>query len=118
MLNSKEQTRADTIEAIFRPNNSLVNVILGVMREQGHSLGERLLMALRLRVLPRNKRQELEQAVTDLLVAHVNAGLVTLPVSVSVSTGVVVGSWQDLFEWFLENWSAILDINLAIISLF
>lgn len=116
MLNSKEQTRADTVETTFRPNNSLVNVILGVMRERGHGLGERLLMALRLRVLPQNKRQELEQAVTDLLVAHVNAGLVTLPVS--VSTGVVVGSWQDLFEWFLENWSAILDINLAIISLF
>ena len=109
---------SNSVEAVFRPNNSMVNVILGVMRERGHGLGERLLMALRLRVLPRNKRQELEKVVTGLLVAQVNAGLVTLPVSVSVSNGVVVGGWQDLFEWFLENWPAILEMILAIISLF
>lgn len=106
------------VEALFVPNRTLVDTVLQVMREQGHGLGERLFMAFKLRLAPRHKLQELERSVTGLLMQHVEAGLVTLPASAKVEDGVLVTDWIELFEWFLEHWEEILEIILAIISLF
>ena len=108
----------EVVEGIFRPNDSLTNMILAAMREQGHGLGERLLMSLRLRVLSRDKRLELERAIAAKLAQDVEGGLVSLPVGSAIEGGVYVGDWRDLFEWFMENWPAILEMILAIIALF
>ena len=108
----------DKVERIFRPNNSLTNMILAAMREQGHGLGERLVMSLRLRVMSQDKRLELEQAISAKLFQDVESGLVSLPVTSAIEGGVYVGDWRDLFEWFMANWPAILEMILAIIALF
>ena len=107
-----------SVEALFRPNNTLVQTVLQGMREQGHRLGERFYMSVRLRMLSPAKKQELELKVTERLLQDVNAGLVTLPVSASVVEGVLVGDWRDLFQWFFDNWESILEIIMFIISLF
>lgn len=106
------------VEGLFRPNDSLVTTVLGVMKEKGHGPFERFWMSLKLRGLSKEDRKKLETDVTGLLVEQVEAGLVKLPVSASVVGGVLVGSWQDLFDWFIQNWPKILEMILAIISLF
>jgi hypothetical protein len=32
--------------------------------------------------------------------------------------GVLVGNWQDLFQWFLDNLPAILEAIMSIIAMF
>lgn len=106
------------VEGLFRPNDSLVRTVLDVMKDRGHGPFERFFMSLKLRALSTDERKELEQQLTKKLVADVEAGLVKLPVGASVVAGVLVGGWQDLFQWFLDNWPAILEMIMAIISLF
>jgi hypothetical protein len=108
----------EVVERVFRPNDTLLRTVLDTMKDKGHGPFERLVMSLRLRSLPKDQRQELEEQVTQLLVKDVEAGVVKLPVNSTVESGVLVGSWQDLFDWFIANWPKILEMILAIISLF
>lgn len=103
------------VEGLFRPNDTLINVISHTMREYGHGWFERFIMRLKLRSMSRKQRRQLEQEVTGLLVASGH----TLPVNATVgSDGILVGDWQDLLDWFMENWPAILEMILTILAIF
>ena len=103
------------LEGLFRPNDTLIDVISQTMREHGHGWFERFIMRLKLRSMSREQRRQLEQDVTGLLVT---SGY-TLPVNASVgSDGILVGDWQDLLDWFMANWPAILEMILTILAIF
>jgi hypothetical protein len=98
---------------MFQPNRSLETTIMSVMRDQGHNLLERLRVRIALAFLSRDKRRQLEHELTTMAST---AGAIP-PQSVG-SDGVYVGAWQDLFQWFLDNWESILELILRIISFF
>lgn len=96
----------------WNPNYSLDQAIGTAMRAVGHGLSERVSVRCRLVLLPRARRMELEKQITALAVT---GGV--LPASAMVA-GVYTGPWIDLLNWFLENWEVILEIILAIITIF
>lgn len=109
---------AEELEGIFRKNDSLDDTLREAMRADGCGLFERLVVSMRVRRLSADGRKALEAELANMLEADVAAGKLTLPVGAAVVGGVLVGSWQDLFAWFLENLPAILEAIMMIISLF
>ena len=105
------------VEGLFRPNDSLTETVLDAMKEKGHRFFERMYMSLRLRALSDDKRLELERALTERLMEDVKTGAVTIPPAAIVG-GVFVEDWRELFEWIIEHWPEILEMIIAIISLF
>lgn len=101
---------------MFKPNYTLDKAVGAAMSAVGHGLSERVGVRCRIVLLSRAKREELEKQITALAVA---GGV--LPASAVVG-GVYTGPWIDgimaLLNWFIENWEMILEIILAIISIF
>ena len=98
---------------MFKPNYSLDKAVGAAMTAVGHGLSERVGVRVRLVLLPRARREELERQITALA-----AAASVIPPSAVVG-GVFTGSWiNDLLDWFIENWEVILEIVLAIIAIF
>lgn len=98
---------------MFKPNWTLDKAVGAAMLAVGHGLGERVGIRARMALLPRAKREELEKQVTAAAVAAS-----AIPPS-SVVGGIYVGNWwQDLLQFLIDNWEVILEIILAIITIF
>ena len=97
---------------MFRQNRSLDDTILRVAEEVGMNPFERFILRFRLAVMWRPKRRQLEEQITEFAV---KTGAI-LPQA--TESGVYVGDWRDMFQWFLDNWEEIFKIILALISLF
>lgn len=102
------------LEGKFESNNSLDSVIHHAARRNWRTTG--LLKRLKIYRALRDPdlRYELELALTE---TAAEAGAIP-PEARDQTTGVYVGDWQDLFQWFLDNWPAILEMIMQIISLF
>lgn len=107
-----------TVEGIFKPNDTLVATLMSAMDAEGCNFFEKLSARLRVRRMSAGQRAELERRVTEKLLADADEGLVSLPVSATFESGVLVGAWQDLFKWFVDNLPAILEMIATIMALF
>ena len=98
--------------ALSAPNDTLIDAIVKVMREQGHGWWDCFMMRLQLRRLNSMQRLYLERDMTDLLVG---AGVVGDSLIVG---GVLVGSWIDFLDDLLEMWPRILEVIMQILDIF
>lgn len=108
----------EQLAGFFRPNDSLVTTLMDAARANGVGLFDRLSMRIRLSRMSPAARQELELRLGAKLQGDVDAGLVRLKASDRFEGGVLVTSWRDLFEWFMTNLPAILEMISTIIALF
>lgn len=96
----------------WKENKTLDAALTEAAWDSGATLRERL--CVRIALLRPRKRQELELALTQLA-----CETAAIPVAGDqIVEGVYVGSWQDLFQWILENWPKIIEMIMAIIALF
>ena len=102
------------VEGRFRPNDSLDSTLRSAMAAEGCGLFERLIVSLRVRRLSSDGRAELERQLTEKLLKDVPQ----LPAGAEVVGGILVGGWQDFFQWFIDNLPAILEMILSIIAMF
>jgi len=109
---------AEEVEGIFRPNDSLESVLRRAVRADGAGILETMFLMSKVRRLSDEGRKALELELGGKVAAAVAAGTLTLPVSATIVGGQVVGAWQDLFQWFLDNLPAILEAIMSIIALF
>lgn len=101
-------------EGLFRNNQSLDRCVGRVMREYDTPLRERLRIRTRMALLSWEDRAELERQLTAKAME-----MGALPKEgPNIVNGIYVGSWLDLFDWFINNWETILEIILAIIAVF
>jgi hypothetical protein len=114
----EDGTMAEKVEGIFRPNDSLDDTLRDAMRADGCGLFERLIVSMRVRRLSDEGRAALEKELGKMVSASVEAGTLKLPPKAAVVGGVLVGNWQDLFQWFLDNLPAILEAIMSIIAMF
>lgn len=96
---------------MFRPNRTLSKALLQAASIKEVEFEDKLRILLAL-YLPRNRR-DLERAITSYAF---EAGFVAE--SSTNFDGVYVGDWSDLLQLFLDNWEEILELIIAIISLF
>ena len=105
-------------EGIFRKNSSLESVLRETMRKDGVGIFERVIVNMEVRRMTDVQRGMLEKELGKSVAAAVEAGTLKLPVGAQLVGGVLVSGWTDLFDWFLENLPAILDMIMMIIALF
>ena len=105
-------------EGIFRKNSSLESVLRETMRKDGVGIFERMIVNMEVRRMTDVQRGMLEKELGKSVTAAVEAGTLKLPVGAQLVGGVLVSGWTDLFDWFLENLPAILDMIMMIIALF
>jgi len=94
------------------PNDTLIDAIIKVMREQGHGWWDCFMMRLQLRRLSSMQRLYLERDMTDLLIEARVVG------DSLIVGGVLVGNWIDFLDNLLEMWPRILEVIMQILDLF
>jgi hypothetical protein len=109
------------LEAVreFKANPSLDDAIRKVFWKERVGLLDRIKIRSALR--KPEMREEIEYSLSQRLYEAIVVGEVALAVSddeLFSSAGIYVGSWQDLLQWILDNWPAILEMIMQIIALF
>ena len=108
----------EELEGLFRPNDSLNATLRRAAHADGHGVLGTMVLMSKVRRLSSEGRQELEKELAKKVQEDVAAGTLTLPVSATIAGGVLVSGWQDLFQWFMDNLPAILEMIMMIIALF
>ena len=70
------------------------------------------MLRLRFGMMRPRVRREIELCLAD---AALRAGVIPPQ---SIGDDGTVGDWTDFFDWFIENWPAILDMIMQIIQIF
>lgn len=98
----------------FKENRTLETCLRRAMWKQRVGLMHTIIFMVRFNRASQDVRQEVEKELTRLAVL---AGAIP-PTGPQIVDGIYVGSWLDLFEWFLENLPAILEAIMQILDLF
>lgn len=105
---------SEVVEGIFRKNGSLDSTLIEALRKEGVGMADRLLLRWQLNRMSADERKKLEQEMTTLVV---ESGI-PMPVNASIVGGVIVGSWADFLQMFLDNLPKILEIISKFLPLF
>jgi hypothetical protein len=111
----------DDMESVreFEANPSLDDTLRKVFWKERVGLLDRIKIRSALRTP--EMREEIEYSLSQRLYEAIVVGDVAIPAAgeeLFSSAGIYVGSWQDLLQWILDNWPAILEMIMQIIALF
>jgi len=101
----------------FKPNESLPEALIRAARDELKWWQWRRRRAVITALSQLDYRFVLEAELTDMAL---RAGAIPPSATFDVvgGTKIFVGAWTDLFDWIIENWPAIMEMILSIISLF